>query len=94
MIRKQSAPKNFGSLAGNIFREAQPPGPAAGQDQARAQVPAKPTSFELAADLKPLLDRVVFWEGKKGTQKAVINAALRAYLEGHPNAQRATPDEA
>jgi hypothetical protein len=87
MATKKTAPKNFGSLANNIFSEAQPP--------QTAEVPAKAklTSFELEADLKPLLDRVVFWEGKKGTQKSVINAALRAYFKANPNAQRPTPDE-
>lgn len=87
MTTKKSAPKNFGSLAGNIFNEAQPPQPAA--EPAKAKL----TSFELEADLKLLLDRVVFWEGKKGTQKSVINAALRAYFAANPNAQRPTPDE-
>lgn len=87
MTIKKSAPKNFGSLAGNIFSEAQPPQPT--------ELPAKAklTSFELEADLKLLLDRVVFWEGKKGTQKSVINAALRAHFATNPNAQRPTPDE-
>ena len=87
MATKKTAPKNFGSLAVNIFSESQPP-------QA-AEVPAKAklTSFELEADLKLLLDRVVFWEGKKGTQKSVINAALRAHFATNPNAQRPTPDE-
>ncbi|WP_210521738.1 hypothetical protein [Hymenobacter terricola] len=87
MTIKKSAPKNFGSLAGNIFSEAQPPQPT------ESPAKAKLTSFELEADLKLLLDRVVFWEGKKGTQKSVINAALRAHFATNPNAQRPTPDE-
>lgn len=87
MATKKSAPKNFGSLAGNIFNEVQPPQPVA--EPAKAKL----TSFELEADLKLLLDRVVFWEGKKGTQKSVINAALRAYFAANPNARRPTPDE-
>jgi hypothetical protein len=87
MATKKSAPKNFGSLAGNIFNETQSPQPAT--EPAKAKL----TSFELEADLKLLLDRVVFWEGKKGTQKSVINAALRAYFAANPNAQRPTPDE-
>lgn len=87
MTTKKSAPKNFGSLAGNIFSEAQPPQPT------ESLAKAKLTSFELEADLKLLLDRVVFWEGKKGTQKSVINAALRAHFATNPNAQRPTPDE-
>ena len=87
MAIKKSAPKNFGSLAGNIFSEAQPPQPT------ESPAKAKLTSFELEADLKLLLDRVVFWEGKKGTQKSVINAALRAHFATNPNAQRPTPDE-
>ena len=87
MTIKKSAPKNFGSLAGNIFSEAQPPQPT------ESPAKAKLTSFELEADLKVLLDRVVFWEGKKGTQKSVINAALRAHFATNPNAQRPTPDE-
>lgn len=87
MSSKKSGPKNFGSLAGTIFNESQPPVPA------EAPAKARLTSFELEADLKLLLDRVVFWEGKKGTQKSVINAALRAYFAASPNAQRPTPDE-
>jgi hypothetical protein len=87
MATKKTAPKNFGSLANNIFSEAQPP------QAAEVPVKAKLTSFELEADLKLLLDRVVFWEGKKGTQKSVINAALRAYFAVNPNSQRPTPDE-
>ena len=87
MAIKKSAPKNFGSLAGNIFSEAQPPQPT------ESPAKAKLTSFELEADLKLLLDRVVFWEGKKGTQKSVINAALRTYFATNPKAQRPTPDE-
>ena len=87
MTIKKSAPKNFGSLAGNIFSEAQPPQPT------ESPAKAKLTSFELEADMKLLLDRVVFWEGKKGTQKSVINAALRAHFATNPNAQRPTPDE-
>ena len=79
MATKKSAPKNFGSLAGNIFSETQPSQPIT--ELAKAKL----TSFELEADLKLLLDRVVFWEGK--------NAALRAYFAANPNAQRPTPDE-
>lgn len=84
----KTAPKNFGSLAVNILSEAQP------HQSTEMPVKAKLTSFELETDLKVLLDRVVFWEGKKGTQKSVINAALRAYFAANPNAQRPTPDEA
>jgi hypothetical protein len=51
-------------------------------------------TYRIDADLKPLLDRVVFWRGKdRASQREVLNDALRAFFANDPNANRPMPGE-
>jgi hypothetical protein len=73
---------NFNSIGSSILNAGQAAPVAPDQK-------AKPTSFELQAELRQPLDRVVFWNNKPNTSmKSVLNDALKFYFENHPQAQK------
>lgn len=90
MAKKNTPPKNFTGLLDDVQ--------APGLDQQATTSSSKPKkgpllTFYIDEDLKLLLDRVVFWSGKNGSQRLTINQALRALLENDPTAQQPMPGE-
>jgi hypothetical protein len=87
--KNTTPPKNFTGLLDDV----QAPG-LNEQDAASTKPEKGPLlTFHIDKDLKPMLDRVVFWSGKNGSQRLTINQALRALLEGDPTAQKPMPGE-
>jgi len=81
-MKSSKTPNNFASIGSTILNNTQPA-------PAFADQKAKPTSFELQAELRQPLDRVVFWNNKPNTSmKSVLNDALKFYFENHPQAQK------
>lgn len=84
MANKKSTPGNFTSILADV--DATP----------TSSAPEKGPllSYRIDPDLKIMLDRVVFWRGKNGgSQRQVINEALRTMFENDPTAQRPMPGE-
>ena len=89
MPPKKPAPRNFTDLLDDVATPATPG--VVSTDAKSAKGPL--LAFHIDDDLKVLLDRAVFWQGKKGSQRAVINLALRTLLTANPDAQRPIPGE-
>lgn len=80
----RKAPANFTSLLDDV----QVPGREAATPQKGPLV-----TFHIDEDLKLPLDRLVFWGGKKASQRSVLNKALRALVLADPRSQQPMPDE-
>jgi hypothetical protein len=86
---KKSGPRNFTNLLDDVA--VQPASPVGGVSAPPKKGPL--LTFHIDEDLKPMLDRVVYARGRKSSQRAVINEALRALLLADPASQRPIPDE-
>lgn len=86
MATKRPAPRNFTGLLDDV---PTPGAPATSDKPAKGPL----LTFHIDEDLKLLLDRVVHHTGRKGSQRAVINLALRAMLSADPRSQQPIPGE-
>jgi hypothetical protein len=83
-MAKKKTPANFTSILADV-------------DSHSAATPSEKgplLTYRIDAELKPLLDRVVFWRGKdRASQREVLNDALRAFFANDPTANRPMPGE-
>lgn len=87
--KKDNPPRNFTGLLDDV--PATQPAQAAPTGAQPAKGPI--ITFHIDADLKQPLDQLVYWSGRKGSQRAVLNKALRALLESDPRSRQPIPGD-